>query len=164
MTLLFIALCILVISFGAVVLVGPPYLPILQPQMQTALELLDLKPGQTLLELGAGDGRVLKAAAQRGWNVVGIEFNLFLVVIAYLRTWRYRKQVRIIWGNYWQTEWPQADAVFTFMLQKYMTRLDENIEKWRNKPLKLVSFAFYIPDKKAAVERNGLFVYEYGKK
>lgn len=164
MTLLFVVICIVVVAFGAVVLVGPPYLPILKPQMETALELLNLKPGQTLLELGAGDGRVLKAAAQRGWNVVGIELNLFLVVIAWLRTWRYRKQVRIIWGNYWQVEWPPADAVFTFMLQKYMTRLDKNIEKWRNKPLKLVSFAFYIPGKKADVERNGLFVYDYGQK
>ena len=47
---------ILVISFGFVVFVGPPYLPTLDKQVRTALDLLDLKKGQTLLELGCGDG------------------------------------------------------------------------------------------------------------
>ena len=43
------------------VLFGPPYLPTLAPNLKTALDLLDLKSGQTVLDLGSGDGRDRKS-------------------------------------------------------------------------------------------------------
>jgi hypothetical protein len=152
----------IVLIFGLVVFIGPPYLPTLRKQITTALDLLDLKEGETLLELGSGDGRVMRMAAQRGLRAVGIEINPFLVIVSYIVTWRYRKQVRIIWGSYWGTPWPRADGIFTFILGKYMGRLDERIEKWRpERRLRLASFAFTIPDRVPVTERNGVYLYEY---
>lgn len=153
----------LIVVFGIVVIVGPPYVPTLTKQVTTALDLLDLKPGQTLLELGAGDGRVMKAAAERGLNVVGIEINPFLVMIAKIRCWKYRKQVRIIWDDMWKAQWPQADGIFTFMIQRQMERLDKRIVGWHEKPVKLASFAFHIPDKAPVSKYNGIFLYQYKK-
>lgn len=152
----------IILIFGFVIFVGPPYLPTLRKQIDAALDLLELQEGQTLLELGSGDGRVMLAAAKRGYKVVGIELNPLLVIISYIVTFRYRKQVRVIWGSYWGPLWPRADAVFTFMLPKYMTRLDERIQKWRpDAPVRLASFAFAIPGKEPIAEREGVFLYEY---
>ena len=123
----FVATC-LILLFGCVIVVGPPYLPTLRKQVETALDLLALEPGQTLLELGSGDGRVALAAAKRGYKVLGIELNPLLVLTSILVTWKYRKQVRIIWGSYWGQMWPRADAVFTFMLPRFMPMLDRRIE------------------------------------
>src|SRR5256885_8932741 len=122
---------VVVVSFGLPVLFGPPYVPTLRLNMQTALDLLDLKPGQTLLDLGSGDGRILVAGARRGLQVVGIELSLFLVVVSWFRTRRYRKQVKIIWGNYFYRNWPPADGVFSFMIQYQMKRLDKTIARWQ---------------------------------
>lgn len=155
------AVIILVLLFGFVVFVGPPYLPTMRKQADAALDMLDLQPGQTLLELGSGDGRVMLAAAARGWKVIGIELNPVLVVFSYLLTWKYRKQVRLVWGSYWGAPWPRADAVFTFMLPKYMTTLDERMEKWRPTAIKLASFAFAIPNKEPIETRDGVYLYEY---
>jgi SAM-dependent methyltransferase len=154
---------VVVLSFGLVVFVGPPYLPTLNPQVKAALDMLDLKKGQTMLELGCGDGRVLLAAAERGWRVVGIELNPLLVLVCMVRTWRYRKLVKVRWGNYWDTTlWGQADGIFGFVLPKYMTKLDNMIETWRgDRSVQLSSFAFSIPDKKVARESSGVFLYEY---
>lgn len=163
MDILLIIVGIIVIVFGVVILVGPPYLPTLSKQINTALDLMDLKPGQTLLELGAGDGRVMKAAAERGLNVVGIEINPFLVIIARIRCWRYRKQVSIIWDDMWKAHWPQADGIFTFMIQRQMERLDKKIVAWHEKPVMLASFAFHIPHKAPTSKYNGIFLYKYGK-
>ena len=163
MDILLIIVGIIVIVFGVVVVVGPPYLPTLAKQINTALDMMDLKPGQTLLELGAGDGRVMKAAAERGLNVVGIEINPFLVVIARIRCWRYRGQVRIIWDDMWKANWPLADGIFTFMIQRQMERLDKKIVAWHEKPVKLASFAFHIPHKAPASKYNGIFLYTYAK-
>lgn len=153
-----------ILVFGAVLVVGPPYVPTLSKQVDTALDLLDLKPGQTLLELGSGDGKVMKAAAERGLTVVGIEFNPFLVIISRIRCWKYRKQVTVRWDDLWRAKWPQADGIFTFMLQRQMERLDKRIDVWHQKPVKLASFAFHIPDRPPKSKYNGIFLYEYKKK
>lgn len=163
MTLLLVIIFAVVVLFGFVVWVGPPYLPTMKLQIQTALDLLELKPGETMIELGSGDGRVARAAARRGINVVGYEINPLLVLYSRVATWRYRRQVRIVWGNMWTRKWPEeASAVYTFLLERFMTKLDKKItQTYTGKNIKLVSFAFYIPKKKPSKEKNGIFLYKY---
>lgn len=166
-TTLVIIIIGIVLLFGSVVFFGPPYVPTLAKQIDATFDLLAMRKGQTLLELGSGDGRVLRAAAERGLYAVGIELNPLLVIYSRLVTWRYRKQVRIVWGSVWSVSWPaETDAIFTFMLQRQMHKLDEAIISWRQKvgktqPMKLASFAFYIPDKRPHEKRDGVFLYEY---
>lgn len=147
--------------FSFVIMFGAPFLPTRPVQVSVAMELLDLKKGQTLLELGSGDGRLLIAAAQQGVYAIGYELNPLLVVYSWLRTRKYRKYVRIIWGNYWNKPLPKADAIFTFLLNKFMTKLDNKITQESNKPIKLASFAFKIPGKPITKEEHGVFLYRY---
>ncbi len=155
-----IVLVLMLVAFT--VFYGPPYLPTLKQQKKTALDLLDLKPGQTMLELGSGDGRVLLAAAERGIHVVGIELSPMLAFISWFRTRHYRKQVRIICGNYFHHPWPPADGIFTFMIGHQMPKLNTHIEQWRaGRPVRLASVTFKIPSKKVAKEKDGVFLYEY---
>lgn len=157
-TLLIIALC-----FGLVIFVGAPYLPTLTAQVNAALLLADLKTGDTMLELGCGDGKVLIAAAKQGINVVGYEINPLLIAVAWLRTRRYRKNVTIIWGDFWQKDWPESQAIFVFLLEKYMLKLDKKIMQYPHKPVKLVSFAFKVPTKQPAKIERGVFLYQYNR-
>ncbi len=117
----------LVIVFGFVVMFGAPYLPTLNREVEDALDLLDLQPGQTLLELGSGDGKVLLAAAKRGIHSVGYELNPLLVLWTKIRCWRYRSLVRVYAKNFWTAEWPHYDGAYVFLLQKYMKKLDKKI-------------------------------------
>ncbi|HWT55979.1 MAG TPA: class I SAM-dependent methyltransferase [Candidatus Microsaccharimonas sp.] len=150
-----------ILCFGFVLLFGPPYLPTLTKQMQIALELADLQPGQRLLELGCGDGKVLIAAAQRGVHVVGFELNPLLVIVCKARTWRYRQLVRVHWANFWTKEWPPTDVIFIFGLPRIMKHLDTKIVQECRKPVKLVSFAFAIPRRKVTKKQGGVLRYDY---
>lgn len=161
MMLLGVVLAILLICFAGVLLFGAPYLPTLKPQVTAALALADLKPGDTLLELGCGDGKVLIAAARAGLNVVGYELNPLLAAFCWLRTRRYRKQVRIIWGDFWNKPWPKAEAIFVFLLPRYMEKLNKKCIQYAFKPVKLVSFAFAIPDFEPDKKKSGVFMYRY---
>lgn len=162
MTLAIAIVSIMVLMFGFVVLFGAPYLPTLKKQTGVALDMLDLRPGQTLLELGSGDGTVALAAARRGLRVIGYELNPVLVIVSRLRCLRHRRQVKIHWGNFWSANWPETDGVFVFLLDKYMNKLDKKvIQNYPGKHVKLVSFAFRIPGKKPVLDRSGLYYYEY---
>lgn len=152
---------LLFFSFSFVILFGAPFLPTLKPQIKAALDLLDLKPGQTMLELGCGDGRVLIAAAEWGIYGVGYELNPVLAVIAWLRTRRFGGKVKIVWGDYWQAEWPKAEGIFGFILTRYMGKLDKKVMQYPFKPVKVASFAFEIPGKQPQATESGIFLYEY---
>lgn len=163
MWLLILAVVVAVlICFSFVLLVGAPYLPTLTPQIKISLDLVALKQGQTLLELGSGDGRVLFAAAEQGIRAVGYELNPLLVLYTKIRAYKYKGLVEVRWGNFWHKQWPQANGIFSFQLEKYMNRLDKKIvHEYPGQKIKLVSFAFKVPNKKPVKSEGGVFLYEY---
>jgi len=161
---LILAAIAVVLIFSFVIMFGAPYLPTLKARTPEALDLLDLKKGQLLLELGSGDGRILREAARRGIEAVGWELNPLLVLYAKAINWRYRRQVTVKWGNYWRHSWPQADGIYVFLLNPYMAKLDKKITQEIRGKVKVVSFAFQIPGKKPLKELNGLMLYEYHQK
>lgn len=161
MNWLVLAVLILILLFGFVVAFGAPFLPTLKAQQTAALDLLSLKPGQTLLKLGSGDGRVLRAAAERGIIAIGYELNPVLVIWSHIRNWRYRRLITVHWKNFWRHKLPVTDGIYVFLLDRYMKKLDKKITQETGKKVKLVSYAFKIPDKKPVKELNGLFLYDY---
>lgn len=164
MIVLFSFFVVTTLLFGFVVLFGAPYLPTLKKQTEIALDLLGVKEGMRILELGSGDGSVALAAAKRGAIVTGYELNPILVVVSRLRCIKYRKQVRIHWTNYWRVNWPPTDGIFVFLLDKYMKKLDTKvIQQYKHKHVKLVSFAFEIPTRKPVKKLGGMFLYFYNE-
>lgn len=154
---------ILILIFGSVILFGAPYLPTLKNQIDSIFELLDLRKGQTMIELGSGDGRILLEAGKRGIKAIGYELNPILVMYSRIKVYKYRGTVKVIWGNYWVKDWPETDGIFVFLLDRYMQRLNKKVIQKYSKPINLVSFAFKIPDRKIDSSKKGLFLYKYNQ-
>ncbi len=154
-----------VLIFSFVIAFGAPFLPTLKARTPDIFNLLDMKPGQSLLELGSGDGRILRAAAERKIYAIGYELNPVLVVWSMLINWKYRKYIKVHWGNYWRVKLPVTDAIYVFLLNPYMKKLDTKItlemKSRKTVSLKVCSFAFQIPGKKPVKELNGLYLYKY---
>jgi cyclopropane fatty-acyl-phospholipid synthase-like methyltransferase len=159
--LVWLVLGLAFLIFGLVPLKGAPYLPSLKTHRQVALELLNLKPGQVIYDLGCGDGRFLKAAAKRGYKVVGYELNPSMFIISWLVTRRYRSRVKLKLGDFWKADISDADAVYVFLLDRYMKQLDHKLKVEGKKGLKLVSHTFKVPGKKPTAQKYGLYLYEY---
>ncbi len=164
MILLAYGLVFIVLCFGLVVFFGAPYLPTLDVQAEAALDMLDLKPGQHVIDLGSGDGTMLIRAARRGVYATGYELNPILYAISWLRTYPYRKLVTVHCQNYWLKQWPTADGIFVFLHTNFMQRLDKKLNQYAKKtPIRVVSFTFQIPGKKITKRDGGLFLYDYGR-
>ncbi len=162
MILGFIVVSFVVLSFGLVVFFGAPYLPTLDKQAEQALDLLDLQPGETLLDLGSGDGTMLIRAAKRGIKSVGYELNPILFIFSWLRTRKYRRLVTVKCRNFWIVSWPTSDGVFVFLHTNFMQSLDKKLKLYaKSNGLRVVSFTFEIPHKKPIKRQKSLFLYTY---
>lgn len=164
MTWLFWLFAALSSLFGFVILFGAPYLPTLGKQQEAALDLLDLKPGQTMLELGSGDGRMLVAAARRGIRTIGYELNPLLALWSWLITRRYRRLVTVKWGSFWRAKLPATDGIYVFLQDRFMGRLHTKITQEIRNSVKVVSYAFKLPGSKHKTEKNGMYLYVFNNK
>lgn len=152
---------ILILVYGAVLFFGAPYFPSLSVHVKAGLDLLDLKKGQTVYDLGCGDGRFLKAAAKRGLNAVGYELNPFMFLYSWITCLRYGRQVRVRWGNFWKADLRAADGVFVFLFTSYMEKFDELIKTNARKGVRVASHTFEIPGKKPIAKISTVFLYKY---
>jgi 16S rRNA A1518/A1519 N6-dimethyltransferase RsmA/KsgA/DIM1 with predicted DNA glycosylase/AP lyase activity len=172
--LIIIVVVLVIFTFGIVVFFGAPFLPTFDKQAKEALDILDLKKGDKMIELGCGDGRVMLLALERGYKVVGYELNPVLALIAWLRTQKYGSNSKVIWGSFWNKNWPESQGLYVFLHTKFMKRLDkklaEQVSFWRsngeytintNPTLKVVSYAFEIPGKRPELKKGALIKYIY---
>ena len=151
----------LILGFGA--FFGAPYLPILTKDRDELLDALAFGPGQTLLDLGSGDGTMLLAAAKRGGQAIGIEINPFWWLVSVLRTVGYRKQVTVQLGNFWQLAWPEADIVYVFLIGHYTTKLAQRARQELQANTQLVSFGFSLPDLEPEQVVGAAYIYRFSQ-
>lgn len=131
MTLL---LWLLVVFLGViwlgVVFVGPPYVPTLKRDVEALFDALELGAGEYLVDLGAGDGRVLAMAAERGAKVGGVEINPFLVLMAWYRLRQFKSSVAL--GDMWKYRLPDGTThVFVFAAEVFMNKLEQYLVSQR---------------------------------
>jgi SAM-dependent methyltransferase len=148
-------------AFALAGLVGAPYVPILSRDRRPLLDLAGLKPGQTLIDLGSGDGQLLRLAASRGIRCIGYEINPFMIAISWLVTWRYRRLVTIRLANFWDVKLPPADVIYVFLIPRLMSKLDRKLAAEITHPTRIISYAFEIPSRKPNQQTKNTFLYEY---
>ncbi len=151
-----------VVIFFITVFFGSPYVRSHKQPIETALDLLDLKEGDHLLDLGSGDGAVLLAAVKRGVRATGYELNPILWLVALWRTRKYRELVSVRWGDMWKVEINnQTKNIFIFLDMRFLKKLNKKIIDSGAK-VKVVSYSYKIPGKKVLKTDQGMHLYEYG--
>jgi len=158
--LLILGLWILIPSFY-----GLPWVPTRESRIRKALELAKLQPGETLYDLGAGDGRVLLMAAKVfGANAIGIEIGPIQCALGWLRIWlsRNSKIARMRCGNFYKADLSDADVVFVYATSSQTSRLLPLLERGLRLGARVVSIAADFPEwQPKLVDRETLiFVYE----
>lgn len=152
---------LLFVSFGLIVLTGAPYVPTRQKDLNEIFHRLKLKSGDIVLDMGSGDGRVLLAAAQQGYQAVGYELNIFLWLLSKLRLHKYHKLVQINLKSLWQADLSKANAVFIFTAQPFVKRLNKKFLKELKPDSYVISYGFELPDRKPTKKIGAALVYQF---
>ena len=125
---------IVVIFFGAVVFIGAPYVPSQRKYVKRAFEsLYKVGPKDILVDVGSGDGVVLRIAAAYGAKAIGYEINPFLVLLSRLLAGR-NQNVKTHWANFWQVELPaDTTVVYAFAVSRDGRKLARKMQREANR-------------------------------
>ncbi|MGC8856949.1 MAG: SAM-dependent methyltransferase [Anaerolineae bacterium] len=143
---------------------GTPFVPTRPERIRAALRLAQLKPGETLYDLGAGDGRVLLLAVKEfGAQAVGIEVGPLQWARGRGNLWfnGIRRGVRLERGDFWQADLSAADVVFVYLTAAQMPRLQKKLAAELRPGARVVTVAADLPgwQPMALDERYLLFLY-----
>jgi predicted RNA methylase len=119
-----------------------PYVASPPKVVDRMLELATIKPGETLYDLGCGDGRVLIAAVEK-YNAKAIGVEISPKVAARARTWikkaGVQDQASVIQGDLLQVDLTGADVVVIYLARQLNEELRPRLEKFLKPGARVVS-------------------------
>ncbi|MFZ5927907.1 MAG: class I SAM-dependent methyltransferase [Acidobacteriota bacterium] len=134
-----------------------PYVSSPQPIVVKMLEIAGLKNGETLFDLGCGDGRIVATAAREfGAKAVGVELSPTLARRAReaVESMGLQQHVEIIEGDMMGVDLSRADVVALYLLTEANEQLRPKLEKELKPGARVVSLEFRIKGwKPARVEK-----------
>jgi protein-L-isoaspartate O-methyltransferase len=122
-----------------------PFVPSPELVVERMLEAADLKPSETVYDLGCGDGRILIAAAREfKAKAVGVELSDPLVKQGREQVKRLglENRVTIVLGDLLHTDLRQADVVTVYLLTEVNDQLKPLFEKSLHRGARVVSHDF----------------------
>ena len=124
-----------------------PYVSSPQPVVEKMLEAARLKQGETLYDLGCGDGRILFSAAQRfGAKAVGVELSPTLVkrTRATVAAQGLQEQIRVLEGDMMGVDVSSAQVVALYLMTEANEQLRPKLERELKPGSRVVSLEFKI--------------------
>jgi SAM-dependent methyltransferase len=133
------------------------------------LELAKIKPGETLYDLGCGDGRILISAVQKyKVNAVGVEISPKLAAKASAQISKVglETRARVIQGDLLDVDFGSADVVAIYLSTQLNAELKPHLEEYLKAGARVVSHDYAVPGwKPTKVERTegkeGHLIYLY---
>jgi len=124
---------------------GALFVPTHRLRIQAVADALPMAPGQIFVDLGCGDGRVLRTMNRRyGVFAQGVDINPLACLMGRLRSLGNRN-VRIQRGDFWKFDVGHADAVFCYLFPDVMGRMARKLESQLRPGTPVVSCNFPIP-------------------
>ena len=135
------------------------YVPTPELVVKQMLEMAGLKPGETLYDLGSGDGRIVRTAARDfGANAIGVELDKGLISnsMRQIKAENLEEKVKIIQGNFFETDLSAADVVTLYLRQDTNDRLAGKFKKELKPGTRVVSYTFVMTGWSPTRVENGL--------
>jgi hypothetical protein len=119
----------IVLAFGFVVAFGAPYVPSHVREVRRSFkELYPLGNDDTVVDLGSGDGLVLKEAGRRGAATYGFELNPLLVFVSRLRLLG-NTRAHVALANMWHAPLPKnVTLVYVFTVSRDSAKLTRRLQ------------------------------------
>ena len=139
-----------------------PYYPTPETIVLKMLQLGELKPGEKMIDLGSGDGRIVVMAAQKFHaNATGIELDKELCrqSLERIRKLGLEKTATIINGDILKQDYTSADLITVYLLPNSNDRVQPLLERQLKKGARVVAHDFefrnWTPEKVKDIDDDG---------
>ncbi|XP_067860849.1 ATP synthase subunit C lysine N-methyltransferase isoform X1 [Heptranchias perlo] len=123
-----------------------PFVPATPAQVENVLQLLRGRRG-ALVDIGSGDGRIVIAAAKRGFQAVGYELNPWLVWYSKYRAWRegVHHNTRFYISDLWKVNFSEFSNIVIFGVPQMMPSLEEKLQSELKGSARVIACRFPFP-------------------
>lgn len=154
-----------VLLFGLVVFRGAPYVPSQKRFVRQAFsELYPLGAEDVLVDVGSGDGIVLRLASERGARAVGYELNPLLVIISRLLS-RRDDRVEVKLADFWLTPLPDdTTIIYAFAVTRDIKKMTKKMQREADRlqrPLRFMSYGNALTGREADMSLSAYYLYTF---
>ncbi|KAG5286204.1 hypothetical protein AALO_G00012180 [Alosa alosa] len=141
-----------------------PYVPATSVQVENVLKVLRYRSG-SLVDIGSGDGRIVIAAAKKGFRAVGFELNPWLVWYSRYKAWRegVHHSTSFYISDLWKVSFAQYSNVVVFGVPQMMEQLEDKLGKELQNSARVVACRFpfpsWVPDDSVGEGIDSVWVY-----
>lgn len=174
LVMFFVILVIVFFWESSLIFSGAPFIPVPAEVVPDIVKAMDLKDGNSVYDLGCGEGRVLFACAKAnpGVECYGTDSALMPYIIARLTAWRDKvKRVTFHKKDMFKYDLRNADRVFLYLFPELMDKLLPKLQKELRPGSKVISCDFEFSEKQPSMtidlkrsqrlRGQRLFVYEF---
>lgn len=147
----------IVLLFGLVAFRGAPYVPSHRREVMRAFdELYKVGTKDVVVDVGSGDGIILRLASQRGARAIGYELNPVLVLIARILSWGDPK-VKVVLSDFWLTAFDeQTTLVYGFCVSRDMRKMTDKMQNEANRLQRTLYYIGYGSELKGHAAKSAL--------
>jgi hypothetical protein len=125
--------------------IGAIFIPTPRKIVVKMLEMAEVKEGDTLYDLGSGDGRIIIEAADKyKAKTIGIEADPLRVLWSRtkIRSREMQDRVKVIWGNFFNSDLSEATVVTVYQGKGINRKLVAKLEEELKPGTRVVSYSF----------------------
>jgi len=137
-----------------------PYIATKRNKIPTIVKLAAPKKNETVIDLGAGDGRLLFAFAKVGAKAIGYELNPFLILktnlfikLRNIKNITYKKE------NFWDCDLKVADIIIVYAMRRSMQKFEDFVFKNAKKGTRVIANTNPFPNKNPKIQKDNIFLY-----
>ena len=139
---------IYMISLVYSLLMGSPFVKTKSRTLDRVFKEANLKPNQLIIDLGCGDGKIVRTAAKhyklRG---IGVDINPLLIYRAKIMAkLEHLSSVTFYRQNIFDADISEADVVYLFLLPRFLVKLRAKLKNETKKDVLIISHGFQIED------------------
>jgi SAM-dependent methyltransferase len=140
-----------------------PFVPTPYETVEEMLKLANVGPGDYVIDLGSGDGRIVIAAAKRGAYGHGIDIDPKRISEAKKNASKAGMENRVLFieGNLFETDFSRASVITMYLLNSVNMKLRPNLLKNLRPGTRIVSYYFNMndwePDKRIEVNNSDIY-------